>query len=44
MWDVGYRTCDLLPRLVFLNIFPFRTVENFALRVVGNRWQLLAFF
>ena len=26
--EVGYRTCDLLPRLVFLNIFPFSLGET----------------
>jgi hypothetical protein len=28
----------------FLNILCVRTVEKFALRVVGNPWRLLAFF
>ena len=38
--------CELrpFPAFGFLNNFSFRTVENFALRVVGNLWQLLAFF
>jgi hypothetical protein len=44
MWDMGEETCDRFPRLVFSNNFPFRTIENFALRVVGNLWRLLAYF
>ena len=28
----------------FLNILCVRTVEKFALRVVGNLWRLLAFY
>jgi hypothetical protein len=29
--------------MVFSNNCPFQNVENFALRVVGNFWRLLAF-